>query len=89
MLNDMPQASNLFKFILSADDTTLFSALNYLLSLDIPTSSELIDRVLSRWGMADNKLLIDKYDRVYVIRPRQKEGRHLNPPWMEKNRTSR
>ena len=40
-MNDMPQASSLFKFILYADDTTLFSALDYSLSLDILASSNL------------------------------------------------
>ena len=42
-MNDMTQASNLLKFILYADDTTLFSALDYSLSLDITESSELIN----------------------------------------------
>ena len=42
-MNDMPQASSLFKFILYAD-ATLFSALDYALSLDIPAPSELINR---------------------------------------------
>ena len=47
---DMPQTSNLFGFTLYADDTTLFSALDYSLSLDIPASGELINRVISCWG---------------------------------------
>ena len=34
-MNDMPQASKLFKFILYADDTTRFSALGYSLSSGI------------------------------------------------------
>ena len=43
-MNDMPLSSKLFKFILYADDTTLFSALHCSLSLDISTSRELINR---------------------------------------------
>ena len=39
----MTQASNLLKFIIYADDTALFSALDYSLSLDITESSELIN----------------------------------------------
>ena len=49
-MNGMPLSSKLCKFILCADDTTLFSALDYSLSLDIITSYELINRELSRVG---------------------------------------
>ena len=42
-MNDMPQASNLFKIILYVDGTTLFSALDYSLSLDILASRELMN----------------------------------------------
>ena len=40
-MNDTPLSSKLFKSILYADDTTLFSAFDYSLSLDISTSCEL------------------------------------------------
>ena len=40
-MNDTPLSSKLFKFILYAEDTTLFSAFDYSLSLDISTSCEL------------------------------------------------
>ena len=45
-MNDMPLSSKLFKSILYADDTTLFSVLDYSPSLDISTSCELINRVI-------------------------------------------
>ena len=77
-MNDMPQASSLFEFILYADDTTLFNALDNVLSLDIPASSELINRELSRVGewLIRNRLSINitKKNKVYVIPP-QTEGR--------------
>ena len=56
-VNDMPLSSKLFKFILYADDTTLFRALDYSLSWDISTSCELISRELSRVG---EWLIIDR-----------------------------
>ena len=59
-MNDMPLSSKLFKFVLYADDTTLFSVLDYSLSLDISTSCELINRVPCR-GMANNKSPLHQY----------------------------
>ena len=41
-MNDMPLSSKLFKFIIYADDTTLFSALDYLLALDISNPVNLL-----------------------------------------------
>ena len=41
--NDTTLASNLFKFNLYADETILFSALDYSLSLDISASSEFVN----------------------------------------------
>ena len=49
-MNYMPLSSKLFKFIFYADDTTLFSALDYSLSQDVSISRELINRELSRVG---------------------------------------
>ena len=49
-MNDMSLSSKLFEFIIYADDTTRFSTLDYSLSLDIPTSCELINRKLSPVG---------------------------------------
>ena len=76
-MNDKPQISNLLKFTLYTDDTALFSALDYSLSLDIPASSELIlTEKYSCGGMDNNKSVIHKYctNKVYVIPP-QIEGR--------------
>ena len=49
-MNNMPHASDLFKFIFYADDTTLFGELDYSLSLVISASSELINREFSSVG---------------------------------------
>ena len=94
-MRDMPQASSLFKIFLYADDTTLFSALDYSLSLDIPASSELINRELSRVGewIIINSLSINITKTKYMLfNPRQKDVSHvtLEPTLIrEKNRTSR
>ena len=94
-MNDMPQAGSLFKFILYADDTTLLSALNYSLSLDIPASSERINRELSRVGewLIINRLSINITKTKYMLfQPRQKDVSHMTlEPTLngEKNRTSR
>ena len=95
-MNDMPQASSLFEFILYADDTTLFSALDNVLSLDIPASSELINRELShvREWLIRNRLSINITEKTkyMLFHPKQKDGSHipLEPTLNEeKNRTSR
>ena len=79
-MNDIPQASNLFKCMPYADDTTLFSALDYSLSLDIPASSELINRELSRVGefLMINRSSINITKTMYMLfHPRQKDVSHM------------
>ena len=79
-MNDMPQASSIFKFILYADDTTLFSALDYSLSLDIPASSELINKELARVGewLIINRLSINITKTKYMLfHPKQKDVSHM------------
>ena len=54
--NDTPLASNLIKFILCADDTAVFGAIDYSLSQDISAFSELVNRELfcvGEWLMVD------------------------------------
>ena len=90
-MNDIPQASNLFKCMPYADDTTLFSALDYSLSFDIPASSE--HRIISCWGMANkNRLSINITKTNYMLfHPRQKDVSHMTlEPTLngEKNWTS-
>ena len=79
-MNDKPLSSKLFKFIPYADDTTLFCALNYALSLDISTSCELIYRELFRveeW-LIINRLSINISKTKYMIfHPRQKDISHV------------
>ena len=73
----MPQDSKLFKSILYAVDTTLFSALDCSLSLDISASSELVHRELSRvdeW-LTINRLSINISKTKYMLfHPRRKEN---------------
>ena len=79
-MNDMPLSSKLFKFILYVDDTTLFSALDYSLSLDISTSCELINRELPRVGewLIINRLSINIPKTKYmIVHPRQKDISHV------------
>ena len=79
-MNDTPLSSKLFKFILYADDTTLFSTLDCSLSLDISTSCELIDRELSRVGkwLIIYRLSINISKTKYMIfHPRQKDIIHV------------
>ena len=79
-MNDMFQVSNLFKCILYADDTTLFIALDASLSLDIPASSELINRKLSRVGewLIINRVSINITEKKYILfHPRQKDVSHM------------
>ena len=79
-MNDMPLSSKLFKFILYADDTTLFSALDYSLSLDISTSCELINRELSRvgkWLKINPSPSISPKTKYMIFHPRQKDISHV------------
>ena len=79
-MNDMRRASSLFKFILYADDTTLFSALDYSPSLDILAYSELINRELSRVGewLIINRLSINITKTKYMLfHPRQMDVSHM------------
>ena len=78
-MNDMPQASSLFTFIPYAGDTTLFSALDYSLSLDIPASGELINRELSRvaeW-LIINRLSINITKTKYMLSHPKKGVSHM------------
>ena len=76
-MNDMPLSSKLFKFNLYADDTTLFSAIDYSLSLDISASCELINRELSRVGewliISRPSINISKNKKYMLFHPRQKD----------------
>ena len=76
MPHDMPLSIKLFRFIPYADDTTLSSALDYSLSLDISTSCELINRELPRVGewLKMSRLSINISKTKYMIfHPRQKD----------------
>ena len=79
-MNAIPQDSNLFKFILYADDTTFFSALDCSLSLDTPASSERINRELSRVGewLIINRLSMNITKTKYMLfHPSQKDVSHM------------
>ena len=67
-INDFSQASNIFKFIMYADDTTLFSNLKYF-GNNIQTKEYLINADLSNvieW-LIINKLSLNKYKSKYMI----------------------
>ena len=67
-INDFSQASNIFKFIMYADDTTLFSNLKYF-GNNIQTKEYLINAELSNvieW-LHINKLSLNKSKSKYVI----------------------
>ena len=73
-MNDMPLPSNLFKFILYTDGTTIFSALDYSLSLDIYASSELINKQLSsvgEWLMINRPSINISKTKYMLFHPRQ------------------
>ena len=80
-MNDMPLSSKLFKFTLYVDDTTLFSAIDYSLSLDISASCELINRELSRvrkWLIISRPSInISKNKNDMLFHPRQKDINHV------------
>ena len=79
-MNDIPLSSKLFEFILYADDTTVFSTLDYSLLLDISTSCELVNRKLSRVGewQIINRLSINISKMKYMIfHHRQKDISHV------------
>ena len=76
MPHDMPLSIKLFKFIPNPDDTTLSSALDYSLSLDISTSCELINREFPRVGewLIMSRISINISKTKYMIfHPRQKD----------------
>ena len=79
-MDDMPLSSKLSKFILYADDTNLFSALDYSLSLDISTSCEHINRELSRvgeWIIINRLSIIISKTKYMIFHPRQKDISHV------------
>jgi hypothetical protein len=60
-VNDIPQASSLFDFILYADDTTLFTGIDFTLSPEISTTNTCLNNELSKvsdW-LATNKLSLN------------------------------
>ena len=64
-----------FKFIFYADDTTLFSALNYSLSLDIPASSKLINGTLyvsMVHSHLSNSLLTKGFDSNRIVKSQKR-----------------
>ena len=67
-INDFSQASNIFKFIMYADDTTLFSNLKYF-GNNTQTKEYIINAELSNvieW-LHINKLSLNKYKSKYMI----------------------
>ena len=80
-INDMPNASNAFKFILYADDSTLFSTIEYTLPMQANVNS-MLDEEINRvyeWLVA-NKLVLNIGKTKYMIfHPYQKDITALTP----------
>ena len=79
-MNDLPLSSKLFKLIHYTEDTTLFKALDYSLSLAVSTSRELISREVSCVGewLIINRLSINISKTKYkLFHTRQKDASHV------------
>ena len=63
-MNDIPQASSYFKFILYADDTTLFSTIQFQSASDTDINQELIR--VHDW-LAVNRLSLNIKKTKYMI----------------------
>ena len=72
-MNDIPNASQAFRFILYADDTNLFSTIEYSTPISTSKADELLNHELSlvnEW-LEINKLSLSKHreDKIYDFSP--------------------
>ena len=77
----MPNASSAFKFILYADDSTLFSIIEYTLPMQANVNSMLdgeIDRVYV-WLVASKWVLNISKTKDMIFHPNQKDVTDLTP----------
>ena len=81
-MNDIPQSSQSFRFILYADDTNLFTTVEYLLPISISNVSEILNNELKEindW-LSLNKLTLNiQKTKFMVFHPYQKDIAGLIP----------
>ena len=81
-MNDIPNVSKIFKFILYADDTTLFSTIEFSVPIERSDVNQMLNNELSlvcEW-LNINKLSLNINKTKFVVfHPYQKEVLHLTP----------
>ena len=81
-MNDIPNVSKIFKFILYADDTTLFSTIEFSVPIERSNVNQMLNNELSlvcEW-LNINKLSLNiNKTKFMVFHPYQKEVLHLTP----------
>ena len=81
-INDLPSVSNTFKFILFADDTNLFTTIEYFIPIQDSNVSVLLNNELSKihlW-LSVNKLTLNiEKTKFMVFHPNQKDISKLIP----------
>ena len=77
-INDMPNASNAFELILFADDSTLFSTIEYTQTNANSNLDEEISRVCE-WLVANKLVLNIGKTRYMIFHPYQKDFTALTP----------
>ena len=81
-MNDIPNASKIFKCILYADDTTLFSTIEFSIPIHHSNVNQILDHELSlvyTW-LNINKLTLNiNKTKFMIFHSYQKEVSHLTP----------
>ena len=80
-MNDIPNASKIFKFIWYADDTTLFSIINFPIPIHHSNVNQMLNhefRLVCTW-LNINKLSLNIHKTKFIFHPYQKEVSHLTP----------
>ena len=82
-MNDIPNASNLFTFILYADDITLFSTIEYSIPSSASNYHQTINLNLSKVTLVDSKSVIPKCkkqtNKYMLFHPYQKDITQVTP----------
>ena len=81
-MNDIPNSSQAFRFVLYADDTTLFSTIEYTIPIDSSDVNYLLNRELSlvyEWLLLNKLSLNVKKTKFMLFHPYQKDVSNLVP----------
>ena len=81
-MNDIPKVSKIFKFILYADDTTLFSTIEFSVPIERSNVNQMLNYELSlvcEWLNVNKLSLNINKTKFMVFHPYQKEVLHLTP----------